>query len=232
MSELSDGEKDRIRSELRYVVACLEQLKQQRDPPPRKLDGILAVASNGFVLLILGALITSCLVPSFQKASAARAKRAAAIQDCLNQFHQYALSPYEEMTAVAPLAETSSIDKQEYDGYMKKLGEIRLKRYSSYAKLQSIAIAFRHDSDESDVEKQLRQYAVSVQQYSERIDDWVGELFCSNSPGGCVRHGDAHPMEPYAAFLDIRKAIHTLDPVENNVAAKIVDRLAQLGEIK
>jgi hypothetical protein len=64
--ELSEAERGRIREEMRYALAVL---KEASPPTPRRnfLDRLLAYLSHGFVLLLAGSLITSLLVPRFQR---------------------------------------------------------------------------------------------------------------------------------------------------------------------
>jgi hypothetical protein len=136
---LSDEEADksRIRTELRYITEYLavqasSSARQEKTRLSDYIERMLGVISNGFVLLIAGSIITSCLVPHFQKETEKRTERALAIQDCFTQFLQYSLSRYEEMMAVSSLGRTSAIEGAEYDSYMQKLSEIRLKRYVAW----------------------------------------------------------------------------------------------------
>jgi len=83
---ISKLERERIRAEMRYAMLVTQEI-----PRPEKkkssIDKLLGYLSNGFVLLLLGSLITSFLVPIFQRKYETRKQQAALMQECLSQFY-------------------------------------------------------------------------------------------------------------------------------------------------
>ena len=63
---LSKDERIRIRAEMRYAMLAAQET-HPTEKPKRALDKALGYLSNGFVLLVLGSIITSALVPHFQR---------------------------------------------------------------------------------------------------------------------------------------------------------------------
>jgi hypothetical protein len=111
--ELSEGERARIRAEMRYAALAVRETRPSEAPKGR-LAKALDYLSNGFVLLIVGSLITSFLVPRFQRAGEARRQRAALMQEALEQFLLYSNSIWQEFYATLPLALEAEIAKEQY----------------------------------------------------------------------------------------------------------------------
>jgi hypothetical protein len=83
LTELAESERVRIRAEMRYAMLAASEARSGA------LERTLGYLSNGFVLLLLGSLITVGLVPHFQRAYETRIQRANLMQECLSQFLLY-----------------------------------------------------------------------------------------------------------------------------------------------
>jgi hypothetical protein len=179
--ELSEGERARIRAEMRYAALAVRETRPSEAPKGR-LAKALDYLSNGFVLLIVGSLITSFLVPRFQRAGEARRQRAALMQEALEQFLLYSNSIWQEFYATLPLALEAEIAKEQYVEELNAISVIKLRRYDAYAKMQALALVFHGgegDGDEKGVDSALYEYAVKVNAASEAIDRWLRNLYCT-----------------------------------------------------
>jgi hypothetical protein len=156
------------------------------------------VRSSGLGLLIIGTALTSVLIPAYQKAAEQQRQAERQImRDCLAEFLQYEVSIWSEYYAVFPLVHESEIDREEYDAYTAKISEIKLDRYRAYGKVKATAIAFRDDSSESSViENEIHSFAVLLNQTSEKIDRWIGDLYCARTicGGTEARSADSRAM--------------------------------------
>ncbi len=76
---LSEDERVRIRAEMRYAMLSAQEARPI-EKPKHALDKALSYLSNGFVLLVLGSIITSALVPHFQREYERRARQSALMQ--------------------------------------------------------------------------------------------------------------------------------------------------------
>lgn len=177
---LSESERARIRAEMRYAMLAAQEARPG-DKPRSFLDKILGYLSNGFVLLVLGSLITSALVPHFQREYEQRMKQAALKQECLNEFLVYSNSIWQEFYRILPLTLESEIGKVEYVRVVNDISVIKLKRYDAFAKVQALAIVFRASNEEtkSNIEEDLNKYALSVNNASQVIDKWLSDLYCT-----------------------------------------------------
>jgi hypothetical protein len=179
-SELPEEERARIRAEMRYAMAVAQETRPTEKPKtlPEKVLGYL---SNGFVLLVVGSLITSYFIPHFQRAYEKRTRQSSLKQECLTQFLLYTNSIWQEYYTILPLTLQTDMDKDEYVRCMNEISQIKLKRYDAYAKVQALALVFRNDgqSETSPVEAAISLYAVNVNQVSEAIDNWLRDLYCT-----------------------------------------------------
>jgi hypothetical protein len=178
--ELSESERVRIRAEMRYAIVAANEARPV-ERPKTALDWALSYLSNGFVILLIGSLITSWLVPRFQRAYEARARRTNLMQESFSQFLLYSNSIWQEYYAMLPLTQQTDLSKEEYVKYLTQMAEIKLKRYEAYAKVQALALAFREDENAamSPVETALRNYAVRLNTASAGIDKWLSGLYCT-----------------------------------------------------
>ena len=203
---LSETERARIREEMRYAIAVLKESKPA-EIPKSSLEKFLGYLNNGFVLLLIGSLITSLLVPRFQRQYENRKQLASLMQECFSQFLLYTNSLWQEYYLLFPLIHQSEISKDSYNQYIKEIGEIKLKRYDSFAKLEALAIVFRKGTPKqtSSVEAALTDYAVRVNMISAEIDTWLRNLYCA--PAKCLRsaRGPVDPeFSPYDSFVNLQ----------------------------
>ena len=106
---LTEAERTRLRAEVRYALFAAKEAKAS-EPPKTALTAILGYLSNGFVLLVIGSIITSFLVPHFQKKYEHRTQQTALMQECLSQFLLYSNSLWLEYYALLPLTQKIEID--------------------------------------------------------------------------------------------------------------------------
>ena len=177
---LSDLERARIREEMRYA-AEVSRAAREPTPPKTPLDRVLGILGNGFVLLLLGSLITSVLVPRFQRDYEARKQQATLMQEALAQFLLYSNSMMREYYAILPLTQQSDLTREEYLVYVKQITEVKLARYDAYAKLLALATVFRYGQQPGDavVQEKIADYAVKLNSASARIDRWLTNLYCT-----------------------------------------------------
>lgn len=219
---LSGADKARIREEMRYASAILAEAKKEK--PKSGLELVMGLLSNGFVLLIIGSLITSVLVPTFQRAYEQNKQERALMEECRAEFLRYTNSIWEEFYLLHPLVSETSITKEQYNSYSQKRLEMKLKRYEVYAKLQSVALVFRGDANhESDVEKSLEGYAVEVNQMSQDIDTWLRRLYCYTA--GCDNEEIAVDYSSYDAFVEMHDKLDATETMAKEVSELVVKHL-------
>ncbi len=165
---------------MRYA-SLVAQEAYLAEKPKHAFDKVLGYLSNGFVLLLLGSIITSALVPHFQREHERRARQSALMQECLSQFLVYSNSIWQEYYTIIPVTLETEINKGEYVRLLNDISQIKLKRYDAYAKVQALAIVFRisKDTKKSPVEQALHNYGVSVNTASQAINEWLGDLYCT-----------------------------------------------------
>lgn len=178
--ELPEEERARIRAEMRYAMLTAQDARPS-GKPKALADKVFGFLSNGFVLLLVGSLITSYLVPEFQRAYESRARQSTLKQECLTQFLLYSNSIWQEYYAILPLTLQTDMQKDEYLRLMKEISQIKLKRYDAYAKVQALALVFREvdPNTASPVETALTGYAIRVNVVSATIDKWLRALYCT-----------------------------------------------------
>jgi len=205
-TDLSEDEKRRIRAEIRYA-ALVAQEARPAEKPKTLAEKVLAYLSNGFVLLLIGSLITSYLVPQFQRAYEDRNRRSSLKQECLVQFLLYSNSLWQEYYAILPLTLQTDLEKAEYLRYMTEISQIKLKRYEAFSRVQALALIFREQDPgrESAPEQALSAYAVHVNEVSAAIDQWLSDLYCTptkrlKSP--CAKFDPT--FDPYHGYLKIK----------------------------
>ena len=146
----------------------------------RIVDSVLPYLSNGFVLLIVGSILTSVLVPRFQRTYEEQRQRAELMRQCFEQFLLYSNSLWSEYYTVLPLTQRVEIDVDEYLKWQQAIAGVKLKRYEAYARVQAQALSFRgKDQEKSAVEGALEDYAVNVNRISAEIDTWLRGLYCT-----------------------------------------------------
>jgi len=227
---LSEEEKLKIRAEVRYT-----QLIAQESHVPEKqksfIDKLMGLLSNGFILLLLGSLITSGLVPRFQRQYEYRVKRTELMQESLAQFLVYSNSIWQEYYSILPLTQEIEIDKKTYIQYINQIAQIKLSRYNSYAKLEALAIVFRNEKNgqPSDVEKALKSYAIDLNKASASIDQWLTALYCTptlreRSP--CKAFDPS--FDAFSEFQKIKKLVITIgNENSDEVASRIVSHMKE-----
>jgi hypothetical protein len=151
------------------------------ETPKTSVQKVFGFLSNGFILLLVGSLITSVFVPWFQRGYERRVQRSTLMQDCLTQFLLYSNSTWQEYYSILPLTLQPEISKDEYLQHINEISSIKLKRFDAYARVQALALVFREPKakERSPVETALNDYAKSVNAVSEAIDTWLRNLYCT-----------------------------------------------------
>lgn len=229
--DLTDAERSRIRAEVRYALIAAREARPP-EPPKSRFARAFAYLSNGFVLLLVGSLITSVLVPDFQRRYDARKQQLALMQDCLAQFLLYSNSLWQEYYAVLPLTQRVEIDEATYLAYVTKIADIKLKRYDAYAKVLALSVVFQGTGEApsgAPIDAALKRYAVDLNTASASIDKWLTGLYCTptdrdHSP--CARF-DAG-FDAYEEHLKIKGYVVDIgNKGTDDVAAMIVRRINQ-----
>ena len=181
-ADLSEAERARIRAEVRYALIAAQELRPA-EKNKSKIEMVFAYLSNGFVLLLIGSLIGSVLVPHFQRIYESRRQQAVLMQDCLGQFLLYSNSIWQEYYAILPLTQHTDIDKDEYLKYVQELANIKLKRYDAYAKVQALSVVFKENRTDKDnstsIETTLKNHAIRLNIASTAIDKWLKDIYCT-----------------------------------------------------
>ena len=208
-THLPENERARIRAEMRYAMLATQELRPA-EQPKNVLDKAFGYLSNGFVLLILGSLITSALVPHFQREYERRTQQSALMQECLSQFLNYTNSIWQEYNIILPVTLEPEINKEEYVHLRNEIGQIKLKRYDAYSKVQALAIEFRisEDAQRSPIENALENYAVRVNTASYAIEKWLGNLFCTPTLPAKSPCANFDPtFDSYAEYRNIEQLV-------------------------
>lgn len=228
---LTESERSKIRAEVRYALIAAREARPA-DPPKSRMAQILSYLNNGFVMLLVGSLITSVLVPNFQRQYESRRQRVALMQDCLGQFLLYSNSLWQEYYAVLPLTQRIEIDEATYLQYVNTIAAIKLKRYDAYAKVLALSVVFENNATKaqaSTIDTAIKNYAVSLNTASAAIDKWLTGLYCTPT----VRtHSPCAQFDPsFDAYTEHSKIKNYVVDIGNrktdDVAAMIVGKINQ-----
>jgi hypothetical protein len=228
-SGLSDAERTKIRAEVRYALVAAREA-QPKEPPKSALSRTLGFLSNGFVLLLVGSLITAFLVPYLQHNYENRKQQIATMQDCLGQFLLYSNSIWQEYYGVLPLTQQVEIDRDVYLQYLAKIAEIKLKRYDAYAKILALSVVFKDRVEPEtgrSVNDAIDAFAVDLNRSSAAIDSWLTGLYCtpvSRATSPCAHFDPA--FDAYDEHLKIKALVVSIGNTgAQDVAAMIVRRI-------
>lgn len=175
---MSELERARIRAEIRYALLVVEEARP-REEPKSKIEKFFSYVSNGFILLIIGSLITSFLVPRYQREYENRKQQISLMQECLAQFLLYSNSIWQEYYAILPLTQKTDITKDEYLHFLTEVTQVKLKRYDAHAKIQALTVAYRPSAENKEVDAAVENYAIKLNQVSSEIDKWLTGLYCT-----------------------------------------------------
>lgn len=227
---LSEQERARIRAEMRYAMLVTQEAPSA-EKPKSAIGVVLGYLSNGFIILIIGSLITTWLVPRFQRQYEARTQQVNLMQECLSQFLLYSNSIWQEYYTILPLTQEAEINKDEYLKYLNGIAEIKLKRYNSFAKVEALSIVFREDADNkpSPEEEALKNYAIRLNTASDAIDKWLTALYCTPTER---EYSPCASFDPtFDAFSEYKKIQDLVLRIGNEdsdeVAAQLVRRISK-----
>lgn len=209
------------------MTAGLDQ-KDHQDEPKNRAARVLEFLSNGFVLLIVGAVITSFMVPRFQRAYEQKRQNAQLMQECLSQFLLYSNSIWQEYYSVFPLLHEAEIDLEKYNHHIREISDIKLQRYDAFARVQALAIVFRKqmNSEKSYIEEALYDYAVHINIISQSIDTWLRNLYCA--PDKCRKNSFAPvslDFDPYSSFQEIKAKVLQIENTDQKISELMVGQI-------
>lgn len=218
---LSDMQKKAIREEVIFALSAFEHEKE-KPINKSKLDNVLSFLSNGFVLLIIGTLITSILVPIYQNQQKAAVQILNLKRETFSQFLLYTNSIWKEYYLMFPLVHESDVNKEHYNYYLNEISKVKLERYNAYSKIRGVAISFRgkNSTQKSEVEKQIEEYAIELNQLSKRIDQWLKYLYCRST--NCINTDVPKNFTSYGAFLNLADQMQRIYRLGNNVSEALV----------
>jgi hypothetical protein len=207
---LTEPEKARIRLETRYALLAAQEVRKS-DANKTSLGRLLGFLSNGFVLLLFGSLISSFLVPHFQKKAEKRSQQVAMMKECLSEFLLYSNSLWREYYASLPLTQRMEIDEATYLDFVAKITEIKLKRYDSYARVQALMVVFQLQNtvdNDKPLRNDLNEFAVKVNSVSAEIDRWLTGLYCTPFARDRSPCNTFDPrFDPYSTHLEIKRQV-------------------------
>lgn len=142
--------------------------------PKKDTNTILGFLSNGFVLLLAGSIITYFFVPALQAKFKEKQQKIDDRRECVTQFHLYANSIWQEYYVILPVDFSADLDNGAYETIINEISKIKVKRYDAYAKVQSLALAFRKNIKvKSGAEYLLEDYAIKINTISNQIRQLV-----------------------------------------------------------
>ena len=225
---LSQREQEKIRAEVRYALIAANAARGS-EPAKSRVAQLLSYLSNGFIILLVGAFISSYLVPDLQRQHEKRKRQAELMNECFSQFLIYSNSLWEEHYASLPLTQEIEIDKAVYLDYVKRLSAIKLKRYDAYARMLALAKAFRKEGEMetgSQVEASIRNYALQLNRVSSAIDYWLTGLYCTPVNR---RLSPCDAFDPHFDAFDEHLKIKTLVNATGNEAKEEVAAVIVAG---
>lgn len=225
--QLSDSDRDCILEDLRSDLTAQKE-GNLAAKEATKFAKVLSYLSNGFVLLLVGALITSYLVPRFQRQYEEGKQDVSLMRECLSQFLLYGNSIWKEYYLIFPLVQSSDIEKDTYNKCIGEISQIKLQRYDAFSKLEAMAVVFREKATKdkaSAVEDLLESYARQVNGISREISTWLMNLYCAG-PNRCLSAESVDPdFSPYNGFLAIEPLLQDLEKNGREISQLMVNRM-------
>lgn len=227
---LSDGDRARLVESVTLVRAMIE-LDRKKEGPRPLAERVLAYLSNGFVLLLFGALISSVLVPIFQQNLERQQQTIALRHEGFTEFLKYSNSIWKEYYLALPLVHETGLNLAEYEDYLSKVRTLKLERYDAYARVSGLAVSFRSDGSRSEVERRVEDYAVRINMISEMIDTWLRKLYCAETVCYVPEGQTPERFEgSYVEFKRIQDAMLTLNQEVSATTELMIGRLRSLGD--
>jgi hypothetical protein len=217
-----------LRPRIIYQNRIREEMPRFRQTASKSfLERVLSFLSNGFVLLVVGTLLTSILVPMYQRHYDLNKKRVELMQECLSQFLLYSNSIWQEYYSLFPIADENDVNHDEYNMYLDKISEIKLRRYDAFARLQATAIVFRTQAqNESDVERALYEFAVEINNTSTKFDTWLRKLYCYRAR--CPGEDIPADYSPNDGFSHLRREMAKMEGRVKRVSTMMVQQIGAI----
>jgi len=195
-------------------------------PPKPGYQRVLGVLSNGFVLLLFGSLITSVLVPHYQRLYEDRRQRSETRKECLRQFFLASNLIWQEYFLLAPVTQKATLSADEYSKLLGEINAVRVKRYDAFATVEALAVAYRDQGDDTAVEAAIHKFAVRVNQISHQIDTWIRSMRCAGDECDNISVEEAGLAGTiHQQYLAIQSALSTMQDEEQAVGELMVHRL-------
>lgn len=225
--ELSADAARRIEAEVRLILALVNKEGEQKKSGISK---ILDVLSNGFIILVVGSLISLVLVPHFQQKVEDRKQQRDLQSQALSQFMLFSNSIWREYYYILPFTQKSRITQEEYDKYLGDMAAIKIQRYDALAKLRASMLAFPQPSkpSEPNVTKMVENYAVALNDLSTQIDAWMTKMYCAPYHGAspCAEYDKS--FSPYNEFRLLKSRITEFANAGGDIVAATMTK--QLGQ--
>lgn len=196
------------------------------------LEKLLGILSNGFILLILGTLLTSLLVPNYQRKYENNKRKKQLMEECLSTYLLYTNSIWEEYFLVLPLIEIQRVSESDFIKYLNSISKARLKRYEYLSKVKALSVVFRKkNGDKSDIENKTQNYADTISNISWNITRWLRSIYCLSNE--CSVNTVFSKDSVFADFKSITNSLNSLQDRESNISNMMVEEIqsVELGRI-
>jgi hypothetical protein len=225
---LSEEERARVRAEMRYAMLVFNE--SDKDAKAKSTaEKWLGFLANGFVLLLVGSLITSFLVPHFQHEYDRRKQRLATMQECFSQFRLYTESVWQEYFLIIPLSQKTEITGPEYLQYVDKIKDIKLRRLDAYTQAEALAVVFRVDQEDRNFDGALARYAVRVNLASAEVDTWLVGLYCTPVKRNASPCATFDPLfDSFKGFQRIQSLVLEIGDAKLEVGTLMMKRTGEL----
>lgn len=230
---LGDEERRRLRAEARLLVLAASEAKPPEAPKSR-VEKLFGYLSNGFVLLLFGSVITSVLVPEFQRRVEHRKEQVALVQECLSHFFVYSNSLRLELSTLVPLTQKGGIDEKTYLHHLQQIATLQQKRSDAIARARALAAVFDIDdgrTNDASLTAMLDEFTVSLERGGKEVERWLHGLYCTpgkQRPSPCADFDLA--FDPHTAYLGLEAMVAgVLDEKAPAVAAQIAGRINRKG---
>jgi len=226
---LSDDEKNHIVERVQFENALRKEVSESSEPKK------FAWLESKITLLIVGALLTGVLVPTFQYTQKLwEVKRQnqfnnltftlTAMRDCLREFTYLTALSAEARQRAEPLFKHTDLTKREYDSFEHDYIELQIRRCTQTAKVISLMSYFR---DNQEITLPFEQnYSTAVGNYMQHIGQAVALKACTSGLNVCGVKGHVGvSLEKTLESLDVDLA--RLNAAHRDVAAKMREQIGR-----
>jgi hypothetical protein len=201
----------------------------QQSPGTREKQGKLQIffsyLNNGFVLLLVGSLITYLLVPSIQRKYEERQHRREIMTECLKEFSLAANLIYQEFFVISAINIKTQLTDEEYIKVTSDVKAVRAKRFDAFARVKALATIFYRSGNDVDIEEYLEDYYNETYRIGGQIDDWVRTIYCAS--GKCINYGREKESGPagYKQYIKLQRDLEATREAQEKVSQHIMKQL-------